>query len=117
MVTREMTLNELWHLCRISENVCRRMADVLGEIIRETDGAAPSIPVELPEAFHIVEPNGPCIPPGPCDMPISALSEKAAWLAGNARVLVGAFQTLRDQDPARVVRYYTCVPNSRSPMP
>jgi hypothetical protein len=117
MVSREITLEDLWQACRVCENSCRRMADVLGELIREADGAAHPLLVELPEAWPLPEPNGPCVPPGPCRIPIPALAEKAAWLAANATVLEGAFRALRDREPSKVVRYYTCVPSVRSPMP
>jgi hypothetical protein len=113
MPTREVTLLELWQACRMSEDSCRRIADVLGEIMRQADSADPpqrmTVTVTLPDAWPIPEPDPPCIPPF-CQISFTALLEKVMRLASRVGVLTVAFTTLRDRNPGGVIRFYTDVP-------
>jgi hypothetical protein len=113
MSTREMTLRELWQTCRMCEDSCRRMADVLGEVMRQAEVAVPPQPItvaiNLPEGWPTPEPDPPCIPPR-CQISRLTLALKAELLARRVAVLVDAIRALRDQDPDRVIDFYTCVP-------
>ncbi len=114
MQSRVVTLKELWQTCRACEDSCRRMADVLAEVMRPTDGAPSLQPVHVvvgdPDVLHILDPNPPCIPPR-CGITFSMLADKAELLARRSAVLASAASALRDQDPVRVIDYYTCVPS------
>jgi hypothetical protein len=122
MTSREVTLKELWQTCRVCEDSCRRMADVLGEVMRQAEGAPPLRPVTVEVGLWEVcrgpEPGPHCMPPGPCGMPLSALADKAELLARRVSVLVDVSRSLRDQNPPREIIYYTCVPESpKTPLP
>jgi hypothetical protein len=114
MQAREMTLTEAWQLCRTCEDSCRRMADVIGAVLTRAEGAyrlrPVTVDVGLPEVGPIVDPDPPCVPPGPCGMPLSTLADKAALLARRVNVLVDFTRGLRDQAPGLVIEFYTCVP-------
>ena len=120
MPFREVTLMELWQTCRVCEDSCRRMADVLGEVMRQADGASPpqrvTLTVDLPDAWPIPEPDPPCVPPR-CRFNIWMLADKAESLARRVAVLVGAASALRDQYPDRVIDFYTCVPGGQDTPP
>jgi hypothetical protein len=111
--SREVTLMELWQTCRACEDSCRRMADVLGEVMRQAEGGQPLPPftmeVGLPDVLRIVEPDPPCVPPR-CRMVFSTLADKAELLVRRVTVLADATRTLRDNDPSREIIFYTCVP-------
>jgi hypothetical protein len=113
MPTREVTLRELWQTCRVCEDSCRRMADVLGAAVRQADTAVPplriAVAVDLPEGWPMPEPDPPCVPPW-CQISHLALARKAELLAQRVTVLVQATRILRDQYPDRVIDFYTCVP-------
>jgi hypothetical protein len=113
MPSREVTLMELWQTCRACEDSCRRMADVLGEVMRPGDGAPPLPPfmmeVGLPDVLRIVDPDPPCVPPR-CRMALSTLAEKAELLVRRVAVLADATRALREFDPGREIIFYTCVP-------
>jgi len=113
MPSREMSLMELWQTCRACEDSCRRMADVLGAAMRGVDGGVLpqriTVTAELPELWPIPEPDPPCVPPF-CQINYSTMGAKAELLARRVAVLVDAVHTLRDQDPDRVITFYTSVP-------
>ena len=121
MQSREVTLKELWQTCRVCEDSCRRMADVLGEVMRQADAASPpqrvTVAVDLPDAWPTPEPDPPCVPPF-CLINFSQLAETGQRLASRAEGLAAAVEALCNRDPKRNIRFYTCVPGSpNTPLP
>jgi hypothetical protein len=118
MPSREVTLRELWQTCRACEDSCRRIADVIGAIMRQADDVDPQphIVVDPQNLWPVPLPDPPCVPPF-CQISLGALAERAEWLARGARGVALAVDSLREQAPDRnqVIAYYTCVPGGPDP--
>jgi hypothetical protein len=113
MPSRQVTLLELWQTCRMCEDSCRRMADVLVELMRQADSAVPprqpALIIGIPDPWPIPEPDPPCVPPF-CLMEGATLAQKAEVLARRVAVLLDAARALNEQDPRMRLSFYTSIP-------